>query len=353
MLPLLLISTVPAFTLLLVATKPATTARPCKLARDLGLLALLLARELFRHATTTPAGLSNPLGAPTSMKAKPPAALAAAPEPEPNEGLFPLLDLPELALDRVLEELSPAPLAAMSCVCAALRDRCSADALWGLHLRAKWARVLGPAARNEWEAHLAHGAGAARAANGPARPGRRRSWVDSLACAWPFSWIGCRWLRCDDTADAPEPAAPARDTAAAWYRALECGDFCFPAQVYNREVRSNADQLLYLPLNCTTTNKRRAPRLVGCCLAGRACRLRALLLRRAPPLRPPDQHLHRQVINFLLPVAVHCCDRFNTWSSTHMCIRICDRSRYVWGNGDGYSLMRLGMEIFFMQLLRS
>jgi len=48
MLPLLFISTVPAFTLLLVApaTKPG-----CKLARELGLLALLLATELLRHAT--------------------------------------------------------------------------------------------------------------------------------------------------------------------------------------------------------------------------------------------------------------------------------------------------------------
>ncbi|GJN17409.1 hypothetical protein PR202_gb04471 [Eleusine coracana subsp. coracana] len=240
MLPLLLISTVPAFTLLLVAT-PATTTRPCKLARELGLLALLLARELLCHVTSTEAGRNNKdpeeRGAVRrNMKAKP-SALVVAPEKQEEEMQFPLLDLPELALDRVLEELSPAPLAAMACVCAALRDRCSSDALWGRHLRAKWGRVLGPAARKEWEAELGRARNAAAAA-GPARPGRRRGWVDSLACAWPFSWIGCRWLRCDATAVAAEPpehAAPAKDTVAAWYRALECGEFCFPAQVYNRE----------------------------------------------------------------------------------------------------------------------
>lgn len=39
-----------------------------------------------------------------------------------------MLDLPELALDHVLEELS---LASMVCMCAALRDhRCSGDTLW-------------------------------------------------------------------------------------------------------------------------------------------------------------------------------------------------------------------------------
>jgi hypothetical protein len=251
MLPLLLISTVPAFTLLLVApaTKPC-----CKLARELGLLVLLLATELLRHATTAGRRLRGrgrePERSATTMPATPrprPAALAAPGEAEaeatPAAAGLPLLDLPELALDRVLEELSPASLAAMACVCAALRDRCSADALWERHLRAKWGRVLGATARKEWEAEL--GARVSRAS--APRPPRRRSWVDSLACAWPFSWIACRWLKGDATpapaavaaepAPAPAPAAPPTNTVAAWYRALECGEFWFPAQVYNREVR--------------------------------------------------------------------------------------------------------------------
>ena len=64
-------------------------------------------------------------GAPREVEEATPAA----------EGL-PLLDLAELTLDRILEELSLALLAAMACLCAALRDRCSADALWKRHLRA-------------------------------------------------------------------------------------------------------------------------------------------------------------------------------------------------------------------------
>jgi hypothetical protein len=234
MLPLLLISTVPAFTLLLVAK--SATSRPCKLARDLALLALLLARELFSHCAAAPAERRKK-EVKTAMRAKPP-ALAAPPEESevPAGAGLPLLDLPELALDRVLQELSPTSLAAMACVCVALRDRCSADALWGHHLRCKWGRVLGAAARKEWEAELR-----ARAAAAAPRPARRRSWADSLACAWPFSWIGCRWPRCD-AAVAAEPLAPAKsavppaDTVAALYQALECGEYWFPAQVYNREV---------------------------------------------------------------------------------------------------------------------
>ena len=52
---------------------------------------------------------------------------------------LPLLDLTELTLDRVLEEeeLSLASLAMTACVCTALRDRCSGDALWERYLRAK------------------------------------------------------------------------------------------------------------------------------------------------------------------------------------------------------------------------
>jgi len=251
MLPLLLISTLPAFTLLLVA--PATKAC-CKLARELALLALLLATELLRHATAA-GSKERERGARMSSKPRPAAAaLVAAPPAEAEADMpaaaaaaaagFPLLDLPELALDRVLEELSPESLAAMACVCAALRDRCSADALWERHLRIKWGHVLGAAARKEWEAELG-----GRAARGSApRPTRRRSWVDLLACACrPFSsWIGCRWLLKGDHTPAPAavaaepaptaPAAPPTDTVAALYRALECGEFWFPAQVYNREV---------------------------------------------------------------------------------------------------------------------
>jgi hypothetical protein len=38
-----------------------------------------------------------------------------------------LLDLPELALERILERLSPAGLCSMAGVCSSLRDRCRSD----------------------------------------------------------------------------------------------------------------------------------------------------------------------------------------------------------------------------------
>lgn len=221
MLPLLLISTLPAFTLLLVA--PASY-KPWKLVRELGLVALLLARELLRHSASAAAGRKE-----QGARMPPPPALVEDDAASASAAALPVLDLPELALDRVLEELSPASLAAMACVCAGLRDRCSMDSLWARHVRRKWGRVLGAAARKEWEAELA---ARATAATLP-RPARRRGWADSLACAWPFSWIGSRLLK-EDAAVRSSPAPPA-DTVAAWYRALECGDFWFPAQVYNRE----------------------------------------------------------------------------------------------------------------------
>jgi hypothetical protein len=237
MLPLLLISTLPAFTLLLVAR--ASYYKPWKLARELGLVALLLARELLSHSASAAAAGRNARKMPPSKaraareQQAPPALLAQ----EADDDALPLLDLPELALDRVLEELSPASLAAMACVCAGLRDRCSMDGLWARHVRGKWGRVLGAAARREWEAELADRAAAAACP----RPSRRRSWADSLACAWPFSWVGCRWAK-EGTADPSvhqQAAPPPADTVAAWYRSLECGEFWFPAQVYNREVVNN------------------------------------------------------------------------------------------------------------------
>ncbi|KAL5220313.1 hypothetical protein ABZP36_025026 [Zizania latifolia] len=240
MLPLLLISTLPAFTLLLVV--PAATHKPCKLVRELGLVALLLVRELLHHSASAAWGgrkeRERGRGA-RIMPSKAKAAPALAAGEEPAAAALPLLDLPELVLERVLEELPPPSLAAMACVCAALRDRCSTDNLWERHVSGKWGHVLGAAARKEWEAELS----ARQSAGALPQPARRRGWADSLACAWPFSWIGCRWLKGDAVAaepspvpaPSPSPLAPPVCSVVAWYRTVECGEFWFPAQVYNRE----------------------------------------------------------------------------------------------------------------------
>jgi hypothetical protein len=55
----------------------------------------------------------------------------------PTAAELPLLDLPELALDHMLEELSLASLTVMAYVRAALRDRCSTDTQWERHLLAQ------------------------------------------------------------------------------------------------------------------------------------------------------------------------------------------------------------------------
>ncbi|KAI4963421.1 hypothetical protein ZWY2020_014125 [Hordeum vulgare] len=39
-----------------------------------------------------------------------------------------------------------------------------------------------------------------------------------LACAWPFSWIGHRWLKEDVAAAARSSPVPPADTVAVWYR---------------------------------------------------------------------------------------------------------------------------------------
>lgn len=104
---------------------------------------------------------------------------------------LPLLDLKDLALDRMLEELSLVSLAAMACVCAGIRERCFMVSLWARPVRRKWGRVLGVAACKEWEAEL----GDRDSAAAHPRPTRRGSCVDSLACAWSFTWIECRCIK--------------------------------------------------------------------------------------------------------------------------------------------------------------
>ncbi|KAF3453167.1 hypothetical protein FNV43_RR03604 [Rhamnella rubrinervis] len=106
-----------------------------------------------------------------------------------------VLDLPELALECILERLPPDALCSMASVCSSLRDRCMSDHLWKKHMKQKWGRIIGPAAYREWQWHLA-----TRTNLGNPKQGKQK--VDSIM---------------------------------AWYLALETGRFCFPAQVYNRE----------------------------------------------------------------------------------------------------------------------
>ncbi|XP_050226302.1 F-box protein At2g32560-like [Mercurialis annua] len=93
------------------------------------------------------------------------------------------LDLPELAIDCILEKLSPSGLCSMGRVCVSLRERCSSDDLWNKHLKKKWGGLIGNSAFIKTR-------------------------TSSLA---------------------------ANNSLMAMYMSLENGQFWFPAQVYNRE----------------------------------------------------------------------------------------------------------------------
>ncbi|XP_066306167.1 F-box protein At2g32560-like isoform X2 [Miscanthus floridulus] len=142
-----------------------------------------------------------------------------------------VLDLPELAIDCILERLQPAELRSMAAVCRSMRERCRGDHLWERHMTSKWGRVLGRAARDEWRTHLASvsessAAGSVSGGGG----GKRRRWLATLSCVCPV----VSWMR--SKADGGKSSAPVLDDSIMWwYLSMESGKFWFPAQVYNRE----------------------------------------------------------------------------------------------------------------------
>ncbi|KAF8661902.1 hypothetical protein HU200_056864 [Digitaria exilis] len=150
-------------------------------------------------------------------------ATAAATEPS-------VLDLPELAIDCILERLPPAELRSMGAVCRSMRERCRGDHLWKRHMSEKWGRVLGRAARDEWRAHLASASESGGASSVSAGGSKRRRWLAALSCVCPVvSWMRPR----PDSGKSSGPALD--DSIMSWYLSMESGKFWFPAQVYNRE----------------------------------------------------------------------------------------------------------------------
>jgi len=145
-----------------------------------------------------------------------------------------VLDLPELAIDCILERLPPAELRSMTAVCRSMRERCRSDHLWERHMSEKWGRVLGRAARDEWRAHLASASRSSAAGSVSGGGGKRRRWLAALSCVCPVvSWMRPR-------ADSGKSSGPVLDDSTmSWYLSMESGKFWFPAQVYNREVPSH------------------------------------------------------------------------------------------------------------------
>jgi len=67
--------------------------------------------------------------------------------------VYSLLDLPEWALDCILECLSALDLFRVAQVCTNLRDKTRSDALWEKLIMEKWGRLLGNTAYQEWHWH--------------------------------------------------------------------------------------------------------------------------------------------------------------------------------------------------------
>lgn len=143
-----------------------------------------------------------------------------------------ILDLPDLALECILGKLPPSGLCSMAGVCSSLRDMCRDDYLWERHMREKWGKVIGQAAKREWDWYLASrkesSGGFVERHRRNESSGKPKKWIRSLS--WPLLWLKSR-LDSGSRTRAPLPD----NSIMSWYLSLESGKFWFPAQVYNRE----------------------------------------------------------------------------------------------------------------------
>ncbi|CAN0905346.1 F-box protein At2g32560 [Linum grandiflorum] len=152
---------------------------------------------------------------------------------EENEEMLSVLDLPELALDCILERLSPAGLCNMAAVCSSLKERCTSDYLWRRHMNQKWGRLIGDAAHREWKWYQASRKDFGRCT----KPGKPKGLFSSIVSSFPWIKLNNHNL-IDQQSDNQRRSSSVHvvgDSAMSWYLALESGKFWFPAQVYNRE----------------------------------------------------------------------------------------------------------------------
>lgn len=154
-----------------------------------------------------------------------------------ENGGMSVLDLPELALDCILERLPPAGLCSMAGVCTSLRERCMSDHLWERHMKKKWGRIIGPAAYRQWQLHIA-----SRKDLGSCQQGKKKGLMRLLSIFWPSSLISSKI----DDSGKQRTSLPV-NSIMSWYLALETGRFWFPAQVYNREVLTYHDCIWFYP----------------------------------------------------------------------------------------------------------
>ncbi|KAK4789231.1 hypothetical protein SAY86_020550 [Trapa natans] len=134
-----------------------------------------------------------------------------------------VLDLPELALECILERLPPRGLFSMAGVCSSLRKKCVSDYLWERHMKQKWGRLIGPAAYRVWKWCTA-----TRSDCKVFKQVNNQRGLIKLLNFLPFTWIKSK------LGDSERVFQP-KDSIMSWYLSLETGKLWFPAQVYNRE----------------------------------------------------------------------------------------------------------------------
>lgn len=156
---------------------------------------------------------------------------------EQEEGMS-VLDLPNLALECILERLDPDGLSMMSCVSTYLRDLCLTDHLWEPHMNKRWGRIISSAAYKQWELTKDHSnyflPGCDKRSTG--------SLIGYFSKLWPVMLLRSSFNYYDDDCGHDNKmkmkisSYPSIDSIVSCYRALETGKFWFPAQVFNREV---------------------------------------------------------------------------------------------------------------------
>lgn len=131
-----------------------------------------------------------------------------------------LLDLPDLALECILEQLSPAELSNMAGVCTSLRELCTSDHLWERHVQHKWGRLIGDVAYREWQWSIASK--------------KRQTLLDFSKQKGILGYFSWNWLKLNSRGKLTSTLPV--DSIMAWYLSLESGKFWFPGQVFNHEV---------------------------------------------------------------------------------------------------------------------
>ncbi|KAL4578612.1 hypothetical protein LXL04_014738 [Taraxacum kok-saghyz] len=143
-----------------------------------------------------------------------------------------VLDLPNLALECILEKLQPDGLCKMACVSSFLRDICLSDYLWEDHMKKRWGRLIGDVAYREWQLYIA-----SKKQSSYFRDGEKgRGLMGYLCKLWPVMLVGSsNSIVNGESKKVKDSSLTPVDSIVSCYRALETGKFWFPAQVFNRE----------------------------------------------------------------------------------------------------------------------